>query len=207
MTKKLDRFDSKKFIVEVIRTPQFHILPKIHNPDIPARPVVSYTSHTSKISNIVEHYLQPYAKVLPSYIKHQIVLDCINKISRTENITKDRFLVTFDVKSLYTNISNHEVMKTQKEVLNSLNDCNSKPIATKIIVRFLLILTFNDFIFNEFHDLQKMGCTMVTICAPNYATEFERTYKQTHVKPFVKFYYQFIDDLIVKMKLERILGF
>ena len=53
---------------------------------------------TSKISKFVDHYLQPHINALPSYIKD--TSDFINKISETENMTKDKFLVTLDVKSL-----------------------------------------------------------------------------------------------------------
>ena len=98
---------AKKLIVEEIRTPQFHILPKIYKPDIPGRLVVSSAEcHTSKISKFVDHYLQPHAKALPSYMK--VTSDFLCKIRETENITRDMFLVSVDVKSLYTNIPNHD---------------------------------------------------------------------------------------------------
>ena len=54
--------------------------------------------HTSKISKFVNHYPQLQVKTLFSYIKD--TSDCINKISETENMTIDKFLVALDVKSL-----------------------------------------------------------------------------------------------------------
>ena len=51
-----------------------------------------------------------------------------------------------DVKSLYTNIPNHEGIEAVKEKLNAQSD---KPIATKVITKLLfLILTLNNFILN-----------------------------------------------------------
>ena len=91
-------------------------------------------------------------------------------ISKTENITKNMFFVTLDVKSLYTNIPNQEGIEAAKEALNSVNQ---KSIAIKIIVRFLfLILTLNIFVFNGFPYLQKIECAMGTVCTPNYANVF-----------------------------------
>ena len=48
---------------------------------------------------------------------------------------KNTFFVILDVKSLYTNIPNPEGIEAAKEALNSVNQ---KPIATKVIVRFLV---------------------------------------------------------------------
>ena len=54
-------------------------------------------------------------------------------------------------------------------VHNKLNTVNQKLIVTKILIRFLfLISSLNSFTFKRFHSLPKMGCTMGTICPPNY---------------------------------------
>ena len=72
--------------------------------------------------------------------------DFISKINGAENITEETFLISLDVKSLHTNIPNHEDIKAAKEALNS---APKKPIATKVFIKFLfLILTLNNFIFN-----------------------------------------------------------
>ena len=63
-----------------------------------------------------------------------------------ENITGKTFLVTSDEKSLYTNTPNHEGFETAKEALNPVP---KKPIATKVIIKFLFLkVTLKDFIFN-----------------------------------------------------------
>ena len=97
--------------------------------------------------------------------------DFTNKINEREDINKDINFVKLDAKSFYTNILNHEGIKVVKSTLNSISQ---KPIATKVIVRFLfLMLTLNNLAFNRIHYLQK------TICAPNHANismeKFEKT--------------------------------
>ena len=165
----LSNLTASKLTVDEVRTPQFSIFPKFHKTNIPGRPVVSSVEfHTSKISKFVDHYLQPHAKSLPSYIKD--TSGFINRINETKDINKDTILVTLDVKSLYTNIPNHEGIEAVKRALNSISQ---KPIATKVIIKFLfLILTLNNFVFNGIHYLQKIGCAMGTKCAPNYANIF-----------------------------------
>ena len=66
-----------------------------------------------------------------------------------------------DVKSLYTNILNHERIEAVKSALNSVSQ---KSIGMKVIIKFLfLILTLNNFVFNGIRYLQKIGCAMGAI--------------------------------------------
>lgn len=62
--------------------------------------------HTRKISKFIDHYSHLHLKALSSYVKD--TSDIINKNSETENILKDKFLVTSDVRSLFTDMANHE---------------------------------------------------------------------------------------------------
>ena len=130
---------------------------------------------------------------MPSYLKD--TSDFINRINETKDINKDTIRVTLHVKSLYTNIPNHEGIEAVKTALNSVSQ---KPIATKVIIKFLfLILTLNNFVFNGIHYLQKIGCAMGTICTPNYANifmgKFEKTYIYPYINKFSNFYCRFID--------------
>lgn len=52
------------------RTPIFYILPKIHKPGNPGRPIISQIeSPTSKLSKVVDNYLKPFIPNIPSYLK------------------------------------------------------------------------------------------------------------------------------------------
>ena len=132
---------------------------------------------------------------MPSYVKD--TSDFINRINETKDINKDTILVTLDVKSLYTNIPNHEGIEAVKSALNS---ASQKPITTKVILKILfLILTLKNFVFNGIRYLQKIGCAMGTVCAPNYANIFMGKFEKTHIYPYINhfsnFYYRFIDDI------------
>ena len=176
---------ASQLTVDEVRTPQFHILPKVHRPNIPGRPVVSSVEcHTSKISKFADHYLQPHAKLLPSYIKDTSGFN--SRINETKDINEDTILVTLDVKSIYTKIPNHEGTEARKSTLNSVSQ---KSIATKVTIKFLfLILTLNNFEFNGIHHLQKIGCAMETICAPNYANTFMGKFEKAYIYPYINLF-------------------
>ena len=150
---------------EKTRTPKFCLRPYIPKRGNPARPVISSVNcHTSNILKYVD-----YVKEIPSYVKD--TKDFIQKLNQRE----DSLLVTLDVKSLYTNISNNEEIKAVKEAYDEGHD---KTVPTKVITNFLsLILTLNDFIFNSVNYIQEMGCAMGTLlfCVSlKYASSLKR---------------------------------
>ena len=58
---------ANSLLEEKIKTPEFHLLPKIHKANNPGRPVISSINcHTSRISEFVDYYLQPEVKKLKS---------------------------------------------------------------------------------------------------------------------------------------------
>ena len=110
----VDRFTKEQLINENIangmknpstRTSQFYISRKIHKKGNPGRPVVSSINcHTANISKYVDYHLQPIVKQIPSYVKD--TNDFINKINAVKSVPKNSYLITMDVRSLYTNIPN-----------------------------------------------------------------------------------------------------
>ena len=117
---------------------------KIHKENNTGRPVInSINCHTSKISRFFDHRLQTLVKGIPSCIKDtKYFANKINNFKLSEN----SFLVTMDVKALYTNIPNNEGIAAVKR---KHHNYTKKTVATKVITSFLaLILTLNNFIFN-----------------------------------------------------------
>ena len=52
------------------RTPIFYLLPKIHKPGNPGRPIISgCDSPTDRLSSFIDFHLKPLCNTLPSYIK------------------------------------------------------------------------------------------------------------------------------------------
>ncbi|XP_060066994.1 uncharacterized protein LOC132547247 [Ylistrum balloti] len=177
------------------RTPLFYLLPKIHKPGNPGRPIVSAVGGpTEKLSATVDFYLKPLASEVKSYLKD--TTDFLNKILDLRQIPAHSFLVTADVSSLYTSIPHRDGILAAKRALDTRGD-NSPP--TWILLRFLhFVLTCNCFRFNNQHYLQIQGTSMGTKCAPNYAVLFmdqlETNFLTSQpLKPLV--WWRFIDDI------------
>ena len=201
---------------EETRTPRFYALPKTHkvedpNPDsdVPGRPVISSVdSHSSKISDFVDHNLQPYVKDMKSYVKD--TSDFVRKINGIGKVPEGSILVTMDVRALYTNIPNEEGIRSVKSVLNK----NGKTSLAEVLAKFLqLILTCNNFVFNNENYIQTKGCAMGTICAPSYANLFMESFEEENIYPKIKelilIYLRYIDDifLIWTSTEEKLLAF
>ncbi|XP_070555267.1 uncharacterized protein [Ptychodera flava] len=175
--------DTRDYLICTNQNPgKFYMLPKIHKPDIPFRPMVSTINHpTQKISEYVDHYLQPLVSTPPSYIKD--TTHFLQRIQNLGQVPKGSILATFDVTSLYTNIPIDEGIAACQKVLDKRTE---QVPPTKTIIRFLkLILHNNNFTFNNSHFLQVFGTAMGQKMAPCYANiswanwNF-RSYKKRH---------------------------
>ena len=178
------------------RTPRFYLLPKIHKENNPGRPS-SVDCHTSRISSFINYHIQDSAQSLKSYVRD--TTDFINKISTTGELPEEAHLVTMDVKALYTNILNNEGLQALKEAMDKKQH---KSVATTVIVTLMsLILTLNNFIFNDKNYLQIKGCAMGTICAPPFANIFMGKFEETFIYPYIQnlsiLYLRYIDDLFL----------
>ena len=185
------------------KTPKFYLLPKIHKKQRPppGRPVInSINSPTSNISKYVDHQLHPIVTKLPSYVKD--TTDFVKKLDTVKTAPDNCYLVTMDVKSLYTNIPHAEGIDAVKTFMNQ----HRAPAKAVSIVTTLLhlILTLNNFIFNSVHYLQQMGCPMGTKCAPNYANLFMGDFENKFIYPLIRtysvLYLRYIDDIFMLWK-------
>ena len=135
-------------------TPKFYMLPKLHKEGMPGRPVVSsVSSPTEKISAFVDEFLRTMAQNLPSYIKD--TTHFLEKINQVGKVSNDTYMVTPDVKSLYTNIGNSEGLRVVEEELEKRATKNTPSIAVTLLMKLVLIL--NNFVFNGVNYLQKKG--------------------------------------------------
>ena len=167
----------------------------------PGRPVVNtINSPTSNISKYVDHQLQPIVTQLPSYVKN--TTDFIKKLDTVKTAPVNCYLVTMDVKSLYTNIPHTEGIDAVRSFMN--RHCATSKMTIIVTTLLTLILTLNNFIFNGLYFLQKMGCPMGTKCAPSYANIFMGDFEEKNIYPFINqystLYLRYIDDIFMIWK-------
>ena len=129
----------------------------------------SSNSHpTERLSHFVDYHLQPLVHKLPSFVKD--TNDFLNKLLIIGNLPANSLLVTLDVSSLYTNIPHNEGIKACDHFLRTSSH-NTIPTGTLCdLIR--MILTMNNFSFNDNHYLQIHGTAMGTKMAPSYADLF-----------------------------------
>ena len=143
---------TKKYLVQTnVKPGRFYILPKIHKTGNPGRPIVSSNSHPAeRISQFVDHYINPLVSTLDSHIKD--TTDFLNKLSNLGNLPNNAIFVTLDVSSLYTNIPHDQGVDAWRHFLDTRPN---KQIPTETLCDLLrMILTMNNFTFNQQHYLQ-----------------------------------------------------
>ena len=130
--------------------------------------------------------------------------DFLKKIDNLPEIPKDAILVTMDVRSLYTNVPNDEGIEAVKTYFRTRNRPGDG-VLSKIISTFLmLILTLNNFVFNDQNYVQVNGASMGTKCAPTYASLFMGRFEETYIIPKIRnsimLYVRYIDDIFLVWK-------
>ena len=183
------------------KTANFYLLPKIHknvHPP-PGRPVVAgIGSPTEKISQFVDHFLNPCSVKVKSYV--QDTNDFLKRIQAQPQLDQGTLLVTMDVTSLYTNIPNDEGIAASLLALERERLGTVKPTNLSITKLLEMVLKKNNFQFNGNNYLQVGGTAIGTKAAPGFAIiymgMFEDRYVYTyHLQPLL--YLRYIDDIFM----------
>ena len=195
---KLINDKTKQYLIQSdVKPGRFYILPKVHKPGNPGRPIVSSNSHlTERLSHFVDYHLQPLVHKLPSFVKD--TNDFLNKLLTIGNLPANSLLVTLDVSSLYTNIPHNEGINACERFLRT---SSHKTIPTSTLCDLIsMILTMNNFSFNDNHYLQIHGTAMGTKMAPSYANLFLGFFEANALKnaPFQPHtWLRYIDDIFI----------
>ena len=182
------------------RTQQIYFLPKLHKNPISFRLIVSGCSGpTEAVSAYINYFLQPYMRLVSSYIKNSAHL--INIVAKRE-FSSDCRLVTLDVSSLYTctNISHEDALNTLD--LTFENEEVDSPYAPPLsVLKTLLkhVLENNIFSFNGQVYQQRHGVAMGTKVAPALATLFLHFVEQGYLSSVTtkpSLWLRYIDDIL-----------
>lgn len=187
-------------IIENSRPANFYTLPKIHKNTVnpPGRPIMSANNHpTERISEYTDLLLQPYIKLIPSYIKDtNHLLEIIKDITLKPN----QHLYTFDVTGLYTNIPHQEGTQAIKEFLEPKIGTLKAEMASDFAK---VVLENNIFRFDGKDYIQTSGTAMGTRMAPAYANIFMHQFESKHlpdapIQPII--WKRYIDDILTVLE-------
>ena len=167
-----------------MKDPKFaglYLLPKIHKRlhNVPGRPVISNSGYyTENISLFLDHYLQPLAQAVKSYVKD--TNEFLKKLRSLPKLPDDIILCTMDVVGLYPNIPHEEGLSALRKRLETRKE---KYVSTDAIIELAeVVLKNNIFTFGKKTLKQKRGTAIGTKLAPPYSILFMAELEEEIIK-------------------------
>ncbi|XP_059503918.1 uncharacterized protein LOC125456606 [Stegostoma tigrinum] len=184
-------------IVPQPRAARFYLLPKIHKPACPGRPIVSTCFCPTKlISTYLDSIFSPLVQELRTY-----VCDTTHTLHLLQNFQfpgSQHLIFTMDIQSLYTCIPHADGLKAVRFFLSRRP--NQSASTDTLIHLAKLILTLNNFSFDSSHFLQTNGVAMGICMGPSYACLFvgyvEQSLFRTYTCPKPHLFLRCIDNCI-----------
>ncbi|CAJ0936573.1 unnamed protein product [Ranitomeya imitator] len=158
-------------------TPVLYLLPKVHKSLInpPGRPIIAATdSILSPISIFLEKVLTPLTQKSQSYLLDTGAF--LRTLHTIGTVPDDSYLVSFDVKDLYTSIPHDKGIDCVRRLLvTSELDPNTIDLCLELLK---IVLTRNYFLFEDNYYLQAQGTAMGSNMAPPYANTYMATFEE-----------------------------
>ena len=178
---------------------RFYGLPKIHKPEIPLRPIVSFVnSPTYGVSSFLAKILSPVVGNTENTVKNSYHFA---EFIRGKTLNADEVLVSFDVISLFTKIPVDLAIKVARKRLRqdvTLSQRTSMPIEDIIdLLSFCLNTTY--FVFDGIYYQQVFGTAMgspVSAVIANLVMEDVEQRALASAPVRLSFWKRFVDDII-----------
>ena len=183
---------------EAPTAPQMRGLPKLHKVNIPMRPI------TSGIGSAPHQLAKVLAKPLSSSLgtindSHLRNTDDLMERIKDVDFT-DKYLASFDVKSLFTNVSVEGALNAIKSVVDNI-DADQLPLPKADYIKLLtLCMKFGGFTFNSDEYSQHSGLAMGSPLSPVAACLFMEWLEKHHYQGIMGrdvIWTRYVDDVLV----------
>ena len=186
----------KKFHSIGAKLPYSYGTVKTHKPGHPMRPIISTIGSVSySLSKFLVNLLKPLVGCISS--SHVInSVDFVNKVQNA-NIDDDSMFVSFDVKSLFTNVPVEDVLQF---LVTELRKYVFTVPVLSIVTLIRLCVIDTCFVFNGKYYKQKFGMQMGNCLSPvlsNIYMEFYETRVANAIIPDNVFWLRYVDDIFV----------
>ncbi|XP_064478913.1 uncharacterized protein LOC135392149 [Ornithodoros turicata] len=197
---RLDEVTYRRLFSSDGLTPRLYGLPKIHKPDCPLRPIVSFIG--SPTYNLSKHLVN---LITPVTGRNGLTLSNSKEFVRLiqDQVVDDNdIMVSFDVVSLFTNVPTALAVKVAEA---RLRDDSTLPTRTSltvediiILLRFCLNQSHFSFRGQVYHQIE--GCPMgspVSVTMANLVMEYVEESAFQRFIHNIKFYRWYVDDTFV----------
>ena len=190
------------------RLPSFFALPKIHKPQVPLRPIVSFCgSPLHALTKFLKTLLQPLVKDNYS-VKNSYEF---SNFIRDQTIDVNETMVSFDVVNLFPSIPQSLAISTLEEILFSANQqIFSSEHAELIIKGVKLCLNSSYFLAQNLIKKQIKGVPMGSSLSPIIAELVMNKIENIAINSFtnyIKIWKRFVDDTFVVLNKNFIESF
>ncbi len=188
-------------------------LAKIHKANVPLRPIISAVqTYNYKLAKYLDEILKP--KVNQTYMLKD-TFDFVNKVATLDQ-SKDKYIVSFDVESLFTNIPTLETIDLILKLVYTRNTKYFHNLKKEELRQLLVICTTEShFQFNKNYYEQTDGVAMGSPLGPLFANIFMSDFERKHMDKLkslgVNLWYRYVDDIFATLNsrddAENILAF
>ena len=173
-------------------------LPKVHKSGTPLRPIISAVgTYNYKPAKYLNSILAPLVQS-PLIIKD--TFDFVGRV-RTMDKRQDKYLVSFDVESLFTNVPTLETIEILLELAFSNEEQTSFHGMSREELRYLLIVCTQESHFQfdgKYYD-QIDGVAMGSPLGPLFANAFMSNFENKHMEKLQELgvvkWWRFVDDV------------
>jgi hypothetical protein len=199
---KLSKDEHKWIKADATRCPVMFCQPKVHKTGMPLRPVISTSnSYNYNLSKYLTNLLEAARSKPTSHVKDSF---SFAKSIKQQKPSKNDFMISLDVESLFTSIPVHESIDLAiKTILQQkMNDSSfTKLEETDLRQLFELCVTNMPFRFYDELYQQTEGVSMGSPLAPALADLF-MTYIESKLEDYehndkIKTYYRYVDDTFI----------
>ncbi|XP_064481243.1 uncharacterized protein LOC135394433 isoform X2 [Ornithodoros turicata] len=180
--------------------PRLYGLPKVHKPECPLRPIVSFIgSPTYKLSKYLVELISPVTSNNNMTVRNSREFV---QLVRDQVIDEEDIMVSFDVVSLFTNVPVATVVEVAETRLHNDSSLPSRTSLTVediiILLRFCLKQSYFTFKGRVYQQIE--GCPMgspVSVTMANLIMEHVEEQALQKASFPVKFYRRYVDDTFV----------
>ena len=180
-------------------------LPKIHKEGTPLRPIISaIKTYNYNLAKYLDKILKPLVDSKYTLID---TYDFVNKISHL-NTVLHRYLVSFDVESLFTNVPTLETIELILDLAFPADTTRFHELTREDLKELLIICTqqshfqFNGKYYDQI-DGVAMGSPLGPLFANVFMDEFERRYMDELKAAGVSNWFRYVDDIFASLDSKR----